>query len=207
MTRPATLAFATADLERLAELDGRIAVVVPPTGKLDQTGRRLNRLMRGALERFVDGEIFAKMKEGEARDLLSPSGMVAEAVQVVKLDRKPEPAVARRAGAAIGKAGQGKTVTVLPGVGKGLGDLALGAVLVATTSAQAVVTPHPGWPLTTFATADFSGSGTCAFCHSGLRDQAGADVSIDAHWRVTMMAPVALPNRAARGRSHPCSQA
>jgi leucyl aminopeptidase len=129
MTRPATLAFAPADLDRLAELEGRIAVVVPPTGKLDQAGRRLNRLMRGALERFVDGEVFAKMKEGEARDLLSPSGMVAEAVQVVKLDRKPEPEVARRAGAAIGKAGHGKTVTVLPGMGKGLADLALGAVL------------------------------------------------------------------------------
>ena len=129
MTRPATIAFATADLDRLAEIEGRIAVVVPPTGKLDQAGRRLNRLMRGALERFVDGEVFAKMKEGEARDLLSPSGMVAEAVQVVKLDRKPEPAVARRAGAAIGKAGQGKAVTILPGMAKGLGDLALGAVL------------------------------------------------------------------------------
>lgn len=42
--------------------------------------------------------------------------------------------------------------------------------------------------LPSFVTADFSGSGNCAFCHSGLKDQAGADVSIDAHWRVTMMA-------------------
>jgi leucyl aminopeptidase len=129
MTKPPTLAFALADLDRLAELEGRIAVVVPPTGKLDQAGRRLNRLMRGALERFVDGEGFAKMKEGEARDLLSPAGMVAEALQVVKLDRKAEPGTARRAGAAIGRAGQGKTVTVLPGMAKGLRDLALGAVL------------------------------------------------------------------------------
>jgi hypothetical protein len=42
--------------------------------------------------------------------------------------------------------------------------------------------------LSTFATADFSGSGVCAVCHSSLRDAAGADVSIDAHWRSTMMA-------------------
>jgi hypothetical protein len=45
-----------------------------------------------------------------------------------------------------------------------------------------------GTTLTTFETADFSGSGVCAFCHSSLRDAAGNDVSIDAHWRSTMMA-------------------
>jgi leucyl aminopeptidase len=74
MTTPATLAFALTDLDRLADIEGRIAVVVPPTGKLDQAGRRLNRLMRGALERFADGEDFAKMKEGESCDLAFPSG-------------------------------------------------------------------------------------------------------------------------------------
>jgi hypothetical protein len=42
--------------------------------------------------------------------------------------------------------------------------------------------------LTTFQTADFSGSGVCAFCHSVLKDASGNDVSIDAHWRSTMMA-------------------
>jgi leucyl aminopeptidase len=74
MTTPATLAFVETDLDRLAGTEGRIAVIVPPSGKLDQAGRRLNRLMRGALERFADGEDFAKMKEGEARDLAYPSG-------------------------------------------------------------------------------------------------------------------------------------
>lgn len=42
--------------------------------------------------------------------------------------------------------------------------------------------------LTSFTTADFSGSGVCAACHSRLTDGAGRDVSIDAHWRSTMMA-------------------
>ena len=129
MTTPATLAFVETDLDRLAEAEGRIAVVVPPTGKLDQVGRRLNRLMRGALERFVDGEAFAKMKEGEAQELAYPSGMAAEAVQVIKLDRKTDAATARKAGAAIGKAAGGKSATVLPGMAKGLSDIALGAVL------------------------------------------------------------------------------
>jgi hypothetical protein len=42
--------------------------------------------------------------------------------------------------------------------------------------------------LSTFTTEDFSGSGVCAFCHSNLTDSVGNDVSIDAHWRSTMMA-------------------
>lgn len=47
---------------------------------------------------------------------------------------------------------------------------------------------HPGLPLTDFNTSRFSGSGNCALCHSSLRDDAGNDVSIDAHWSSTMMA-------------------
>jgi hypothetical protein len=45
--------------------------------------------------------------------------------------------------------------------------------------------------LTTFETDDFSGSGICAMCHSGLTDEALNDVSNDAHWRSTMMANAA----------------
>jgi hypothetical protein len=48
--------------------------------------------------------------------------------------------------------------------------------------------PAPGTELTAFETDDFSGAGVCAFCHSGLSDEAGHDVSNDAHWRSTMMA-------------------
>jgi leucyl aminopeptidase len=129
MTTPATFAFEDLDLESLAGAEGRIAVIVPPSGKLDQAGRRLNRLMRGALERFAKGEDFAKMKEGEARDLAWPTGLAADAVQVVKLDRKADAAAARMAGAAIGRAAGGKAVTVLPGASRGLGEIALGALL------------------------------------------------------------------------------
>ncbi len=42
--------------------------------------------------------------------------------------------------------------------------------------------------LSTFQTADFSGSGICASCHSNLTDSQGNEVSIDGHWRSTMMA-------------------
>ena len=45
--------------------------------------------------------------------------------------------------------------------------------------------------LSAFTTADFSGPGTCAMCHTGLSDEAGADVSMTTAWRSTMMANAA----------------
>jgi hypothetical protein len=45
--------------------------------------------------------------------------------------------------------------------------------------------------LSSFATADFSGPGTCTLCHEGLSDEAGADVSLATAWRSTMMANAA----------------
>jgi hypothetical protein len=69
--------------------------------------------------------------------------------------------------------------------------LAMSAPFGLNSRAQVAPPVQAGNPLSVFTTADFSGSGTCAVCHSGLRDQAGANVSIDAHWRVTMMAQAA----------------
>lgn len=48
-----------------------------------------------------------------------------------------------------------------------------------------------GKPLTTFNTADFTGSGLCVVCHAQLADAGGNDVSIDKHWRSVMMANAA----------------
>lgn len=56
-----------------------------------------------------------------------------------------------------------------------------------TTSIQ----PHDGLPLVSFDSGSFAGSNNCAMCHTGLIDQDGADVSIDSHWRSTMMANAA----------------
>ncbi|MDF7826723.1 multiheme c-type cytochrome [Pontiellaceae bacterium B12227] len=45
-----------------------------------------------------------------------------------------------------------------------------------------------GEPLASYQMDDFAGSANCALCHSSLTDEGGNDVSIDAHWRSTMMA-------------------
>lgn len=66
---------------------------------------------------------------------------------------------------------------------------------MATHEAQmhgpATPTPAASTALSTFATADFAGSGLCVMCHEGLVDAAGLDVSITTHWRSTMMANAA----------------
>ena len=129
MTNAPSLSFTEIDLDAIQNHDGRVVVFVTPSGKLDQTARRVNRLTRGALERFAESKAFAKLDEGEARDLAWPTGLQAEAVQVVKLDRRPEAALARKAGIAIGRAARGKEVLVLAGNLRRVEDVALGALL------------------------------------------------------------------------------
>lgn len=57
---------------------------------------------------------------------------------------------------------------------------------------QSTTTTKPpefaGLPLVVFSSNDFAGSGNCAICHTNLTDAIGNDVSIDSHWRSTIMA-------------------
>ncbi len=144
MTSPAALEFAEIDLDVLPTATGRVVVIITPTGKLDQGARRVNRLTRGALERFVESEDFAKMKEGDARDLSYPTGLAAEALQVVKLDRRPDADLARRAGVAIGRAARGKSVLIMGNLQKNGAELALGALLRAYAYTDQKTTEEEG---------------------------------------------------------------
>ena len=125
---PAISVTAT-DPDVVAGAEGRIAVFVGGDGRLDIAARRVNRLTRGALARFVEGPGFARLKEGESRDLAWPAGLAAEAVQVIRLDRGTRGLSARRAGARIGRALDGKAALVLAPLHKGLPDILLGALL------------------------------------------------------------------------------
>lgn len=51
--------------------------------------------------------------------------------------------------------------------------------------------PFEGQPLPTDKNAFFAGAGACTSCHTNMVDESGADVSIDAYWRSTMMANAA----------------
>ncbi|PKP73223.1 MAG: leucyl aminopeptidase [Alphaproteobacteria bacterium HGW-Alphaproteobacteria-6] len=133
MPLPVTPTFAdiaeAGDDAALLAATGRIALVLPGDGRLSGAARRLDRRMRGAIGRALAGKSWAALKPGEALDLGYPSGLQAEAVQLVKLARRASQAEARKAGAAIGKAlGEAGAVVLAAGQAK-VAEIALGLVL------------------------------------------------------------------------------
>ncbi|HDR29606.1 leucyl aminopeptidase [Rhodovulum sp.] len=129
MTTPVAITFAETDLEAIATAPGRIAVFVDADGKLDPAARRLNRLMKGALERFTASDAFGKLKPAEAATLGWPAGLAAEAVDVVRLDKRPAPDCARRAGAALARRQGAADVLMLAGANPRAADIAFGFAL------------------------------------------------------------------------------
>ncbi|MCI5111137.1 MAG: leucyl aminopeptidase [Marivita sp.] len=123
------LTFVPVDLESLATAEGRIAVFITPDLKLSAGARRLNRLTKGALARATGSEAWDKLGEGKAMSLNWPAGLQAQAVDLVKLPRRPAPDLARKAGAALALSAGSSAVTVLvEGTGRPE-EIALGLAL------------------------------------------------------------------------------
>ncbi|MBN2905854.1 MAG: leucyl aminopeptidase [Rhodobacteraceae bacterium] len=129
MTTPVALTFAETDLDAIGGATGRVAVFVDGDGKLDPAGRRVNRLTRGALARFVESPAFARLAPGEAATLAFPAHMQADAIDVVRLDRRPTLAQARKAGAALARVQGTADVLVLAGAHPRASDIAFGFAL------------------------------------------------------------------------------
>ena len=104
MTHPAAIRFTETDLDRLAAHSGRIALLADGPVAMTPAARRLDRAMKGALARALSSEAFGKLKPGEAMELAFPAGLEAESLQVVRLPKRTDPASARKAGGAIGRA-------------------------------------------------------------------------------------------------------
>ena len=129
MTHPVAIDFRETDPEALALREGRLALIADGQGRLGPVGRRLDRLMKGALRRALASERFGKLKQGDAMELGWPAGLAAEALDVVKLDRKAGQDVARRAGAAIARSlGEGGVLVLAEGHPRAA-DLAFGLAL------------------------------------------------------------------------------
>ena len=129
MTTPAEINFKDVALDNVAETAGKLVVFVGEDGKLDAAARRVNSLTRKALARFVASAAFEAMSAGDVRSLAYPSGLAAEAILVVKLDRRPTVALARNAGAEIAKTQGAADLTILGGTVKRAEDIALGLAL------------------------------------------------------------------------------
>ncbi|MEO0916399.1 MAG: leucyl aminopeptidase [Pseudomonadota bacterium] len=96
---------------------------------MDKLARRVNRLTRGALERLTESDAFGKLKEGQSLTLAFPSGMRADAVHVLCLERRTSGRPAREAGATLGAALKASGALILAPSLKGLEDILLGALL------------------------------------------------------------------------------
>ncbi len=124
---PTTPTFTATDIDALKDKAGRIAVIITPDGKLDTGARRVNRLTKGAVARVIESDGFEKAKPGAVTTLAYPAGMAAEAVDVVKLARRPSVEDARKAGAALAQK-PGAVMTVLCGNLTRAADLTFGIV-------------------------------------------------------------------------------
>ena len=104
VTQALTPAFIPTNPDLFAAQSGKIAVLMDGDAPRTLAARRLDRLMRGALSRFMASEAWTKLKPGEAADLAFPAGLAVETLQVVRLPRRASQAEARKAGGAIGRA-------------------------------------------------------------------------------------------------------
>ncbi len=121
--------FAEYDPKALAEMTGRVAVMVTPEGSMDQAARSANRLSKGAIARLIGSEGFKKAKSGDVISVSWPAGMQAEALDVLVLPRKLTPVEARKAGANLAKGAAGKRLTVMAGGMNKAADLTQGIAL------------------------------------------------------------------------------
>jgi leucyl aminopeptidase len=131
MTHPLPIQFVETDLDAVAGFAGRVAVLVAPDDAAARSpaARRLNRLTKGALDRFLGSDAWTKVKQGEAADLAWPAGLAAEALQIVKAGPRADVATARKAGAAIGKAVGKAGVLVLAGAMLRAADVSFGLAM------------------------------------------------------------------------------
>ncbi|MFE3836964.1 leucyl aminopeptidase [Pseudogemmobacter sonorensis] len=129
MPQPLEIQFRETDPGALAETPGRIALFADAGAALSPAARRLDRATRGAISRATGSEAFAALKPGEALELAFPAGLVAEAVQILRLPRRADQAAARKAGSTIARGHGGAALTVLAETHPRASQIAFGLAL------------------------------------------------------------------------------
>ncbi|MEM8580063.1 MAG: leucyl aminopeptidase, partial [Pseudomonadota bacterium] len=129
MTELPRVRISEIDLDALSQAGGVVALLVPETGALDPSSKRVNKLSKGAVARAVGSEAFDKLKTGEAMRLGYPAGMEADAVIIVKLPKKAKTLDARKAGARLSKALGKNGLSICAGSHAQAAEIAYGATL------------------------------------------------------------------------------
>jgi leucyl aminopeptidase len=145
--------FIALDLTQLATVTGRIVVFADAAVPLPRATARLDRLTRGAVARAVGSVSFGKLAAGDGVTLAYPAGMAADAVQIIRLPRKPDPKTLRRAGITLGKGlSDAPTLVALDGIDPVA--LVQGAVLRAYRYDAMKSAPKPDFGPLSFAVKD-----------------------------------------------------
>ncbi|AXI55173.1 cytosol aminopeptidase (plasmid) [Pseudoseohaeicola sp. NH-UV-7] len=129
MTKVVNIAFEETDIDQIATVTGRVAVVVDPAKRLDMAARRVNRLTRGALARLVEGDAFSKAKPGDVHSMAFPAGMACAAVDVLYLPRRTSIEDARKGGATLARQKGSAALLVLAGTASKAAEIAYGLAL------------------------------------------------------------------------------
>jgi leucyl aminopeptidase len=129
MTDLTPVRFVETDIEPLATQEGRVAVIVDSSGRLDTAGRRVNRLTKGALKRALEDQGEAGMKPGDVMSLTYPAGMAAISVDVACVPRGASVAEARKVGAALGKKRGKSSLLLAAGNARKVAQVVFGALM------------------------------------------------------------------------------
>ncbi len=129
MTTPPSINIVDLDLDAIDAATGRVAVFVNAEGKLDPSARRVNKLSRGAVSRAIESDAFEKAKAGTVLSLTFPAHMDALVIDIVKLERRPSAAEARKAGAALAQRRGEDDVLILAGSNPKAAEIAQGFAL------------------------------------------------------------------------------
>ncbi len=97
------ITFIETDANALAELNGKLAVVMGADGSMNTLTRKANTLMRGALKRLSEGDTWETLAEGKGVVINVPDRMAASSLLVLKSPRNPSVSLARKLGAEAAK--------------------------------------------------------------------------------------------------------
>ncbi|MDG2403699.1 MAG: leucyl aminopeptidase [Paracoccaceae bacterium] len=129
MTQPSTITFLPNKFDQMASFEGRIVIFIPESADLKPAADHANHLTQGAVARFVTTTTFQKMTFGDVFSLNFPAGLAADALDIVKLPRRPNSTQARKAGVAMAKIRSDKALLVMLEDNTETVNLALGIIL------------------------------------------------------------------------------
>tara|TARA_B100000780_G_scaffold175393_1_gene122835 strand:+ start:8024 stop:9511 length:1488 start_codon:yes stop_codon:yes gene_type:complete len=91
------------DFDALLECTGQIVILVPNDGKLGAVSSWINKVTKGALERFLCSEDFENLSLGDVVSLSYPTDILAKSVTIAKINNSATVAQARSCGVKITK--------------------------------------------------------------------------------------------------------